>query len=52
MRLTKDVCDCKLSGKGTLMYQIKWLGYPAAENTWEKAPNLDDEGTLLIFTVL
>ena len=52
MRLKKDVCDCKLSGKGTLMYQIKWLGYPAAENTWEKATNLDDEGKLLIFSVL
>lgn len=25
------------------MYQIKWLGYPASENTWEKAGNLDDE---------
>merc|ERR1712137_85604 len=39
----EDVCDCKLSEKGTLMYQIKWLGYPASENTWEKARNLDDE---------
>merc|ERR1712133_353688 len=39
----EDVCDCKLSEKGTLLFKIKWLGYPAAENTWERASNLDPE---------
>merc|ERR1711917_82625 len=39
----EDVCDCKLSDKGNLLYKIKWVGYPSSENTWEKASNLDDE---------
>ena len=50
IKLSKDVCDCKLSEKGALMYQIKWLGYPASENTWERASNLDPEGTLFTDT--
>merc|ERR1712126_77538 len=39
----EDVCDCKLSEKGVLLFKIKWLGYPASENTWERASNLDPE---------
>merc|ERR1712126_125952 len=39
----EDVCDCKLSEKGALLFKIKWLGYPASENTWERASNLDPE---------
>merc|ERR1711970_222061 len=39
----QDVCDCKMSVKGTLLYHIKWVGYPSSENTWEKASNLDEE---------
>ena len=46
----KDVCDCKLSEKGNLLYKIKWLGYPTSENTWEKAQNLDAEGMLFTDT--
>ncbi|RYO97226.1 hypothetical protein DL765_011274 [Monosporascus sp. GIB2] len=34
-------------GKGTIEYLVKWQGYPASQNTWEPAKNLESCPTMV-----